>query len=133
MFAQIEGLAVDEGISFVDLKATLTHFARRFFGACNDPLSSSFFPFTEPSAEMDVECQISGAGCRELQLPAGRDHGLRHGASRRARERPGSMRAIHGMGVRHGTGPHRAVALRHSRLPGAVRLGYARPRRSSAP
>jgi phenylalanyl-tRNA synthetase alpha chain len=65
MFAQIEGLAVDEGVSFVDLKATLSHFARRFFGAAKTRFRPSFFPFTEPSAEMDVECQIcGGVGCR---------------------------------------------------------------------
>src|SRR6188508_2393918 len=64
-FAQIEGLAVDEGISFVDLKATLTHFARRFFGPTTKVrFRPSFFPFTEPSAEMDVECQLChGSGC----------------------------------------------------------------------
>jgi phenylalanyl-tRNA synthetase alpha chain len=64
-FAQVEGLAVDEGISFVDLKATLTHFARRFFGAeTRTRFRPSFFPFTEPSAEMDVECQLChGTGC----------------------------------------------------------------------
>ncbi len=64
-FAQLEGLAVDEGISFVDLKATLTLFARRFFGpATRTRFRPSFFPFTEPSAEMDVECQLcSGKGC----------------------------------------------------------------------
>jgi phenylalanyl-tRNA synthetase alpha chain len=64
-FEQIEGLAVDEGISFVDLKATLTHFARRFFGATTRTrFRPSFFPFTEPSAEMDVECQLChGKGC----------------------------------------------------------------------
>ena len=63
-FAQIEGLAVDEGISFVDLKATLTHFAQRFFGATRTRFRPSFFPFTEPSAEMDVACRIcGGSGC----------------------------------------------------------------------
>ena len=64
-FHQIEGLAVDEGISFVDLKATLIHFARRFFGpATKTRFRPSFFPFTEPSAEMDVECQLChGSGC----------------------------------------------------------------------
>jgi phenylalanyl-tRNA synthetase alpha chain len=63
-FAQIEGLAVDEGISFVDLKATLTHFARRFFGTTRTRFRPSFFPFTEPSAEMDVECRLcAGRGC----------------------------------------------------------------------
>ncbi|PYP75544.1 MAG: phenylalanine--tRNA ligase subunit alpha [Gemmatimonadetes bacterium] len=63
-FAQIEGLSVDEGISFVDLKATLTHFAQRFFGATRTRFRPSFFPFTEPSAEMDVECRLcAGRGC----------------------------------------------------------------------
>ncbi|MBA3338145.1 MAG: phenylalanine--tRNA ligase subunit alpha, partial [Geodermatophilaceae bacterium] len=64
-FAQLEGLAVDEGISFVDLKATLTLFARRFFGAATRTrFRPSYFPFTEPSAEMDVECRLChGSGC----------------------------------------------------------------------
>ena len=64
MFTQIEGLSVDEGISFVDLKATLTQFANRFFGKTKTRFRPSYFPFTEPSAEMDVECQIChGSGC----------------------------------------------------------------------
>jgi phenylalanyl-tRNA synthetase alpha chain len=64
-FQQIEGLAVDEGITFVDLKATLTHYAQRFFHeGTRVRFRPSFFPFTEPSAEMDVECQIChGPGC----------------------------------------------------------------------
>ncbi len=64
MFAQVEGLAVDEGISFVDLKATLNHFANRFFGTTKTRFRPSYFPFTEPSAEMDVECRLcNGGGC----------------------------------------------------------------------
>ncbi|HVX39849.1 MAG TPA: phenylalanine--tRNA ligase subunit alpha [Gemmatimonadaceae bacterium] len=63
-FEQIEGLCVDEGISFVDLKATLNLFAERFFGASRTRFRPSFFPFTEPSAEMDVQCGIcGGVGC----------------------------------------------------------------------
>ena len=64
-FLQVEGLAVDEGITFVDLKATLTWFTQRFFGRdIRVRFRPSFFPFTEPSAEMDVECQIChGPGC----------------------------------------------------------------------
>jgi len=64
-FSQIEGLAVDEGISFVDLKATLVHFAHRFFTPTTKVrFRPSFFPFTEPSAEMDLECQLChGTGC----------------------------------------------------------------------
>ena len=60
MFAQIEGLCVDEGISFVDLKATLTRFANRFFGKRPTRFRPSFFPFTEPSAEVDIQCVICG-------------------------------------------------------------------------
>jgi phenylalanyl-tRNA synthetase alpha chain len=65
VFQQIEGLAVDEGITFVDFKATLATFARRFFASdTRVRFRPSFFPFTEPSAEMDVQCQIcKGAGC----------------------------------------------------------------------
>jgi phenylalanyl-tRNA synthetase alpha chain len=64
-FSQIECLAVDEGISFVDLKATLVHFAHRFFAPTTKVrFRPSFFPFTEPSAEMDVECHLChGSGC----------------------------------------------------------------------
>lgn len=54
-FAQLEGLVVDEGITFVDFKATLAEFARRFWGPGTQVrLRPSFFPFTEPSAEVDV-------------------------------------------------------------------------------
>jgi phenylalanyl-tRNA synthetase alpha chain len=63
-FEQIEGLCIDEGISFVDLKATLTRFANRFFGQRPTRFRPSFFPFTEPSAEMDVQCGVCGGqGC----------------------------------------------------------------------
>jgi phenylalanyl-tRNA synthetase alpha chain len=64
MFSQIEGLAVDEGIGFVDLKATLVHFVNRFFGRRPTRFRPSFFPFTEPSAELDVQCGVcGGSGC----------------------------------------------------------------------
>jgi phenylalanyl-tRNA synthetase alpha chain len=64
-FEQLEGLAVDEGITFVDFKATLAEFARRMFGhETKVRFRPSFFPFTEPSAEVDVSCTIcKGAGC----------------------------------------------------------------------
>ncbi len=55
-FLQIEGLVVDEGITFVDFKATLAEFARRFWGPDTQVrFRPSFFPFTEPSAEVDVK------------------------------------------------------------------------------
>jgi phenylalanyl-tRNA synthetase alpha chain len=64
-FDQLEGLAVDEGITFVDLKATLAEFARGLFGpAARVRFRPSYFPFTEPSAEVDVSCMICGGeGC----------------------------------------------------------------------
>jgi phenylalanyl-tRNA synthetase alpha chain len=64
-FEQLEGLAVDEGITFADYKATISTFARRFFGpGTKTRFRPSFFPFTEPSAEVDVSCQIcGGSGC----------------------------------------------------------------------
>jgi phenylalanyl-tRNA synthetase alpha chain len=64
-FAQIEGLAVDEGITFTDFKATISEFVRRFFGPeARTRFRPSFFPFTEPSAEVDVSCRIcAGRGC----------------------------------------------------------------------
>ncbi|MFC1671608.1 phenylalanine--tRNA ligase subunit alpha [Planctomycetota bacterium] len=65
MFHQIEGLAVDENITFADLKAVLMHFAHRYFGQeVKMRFRPSFFPFTEPSAEVDISCFICGAkGC----------------------------------------------------------------------
>ena len=66
-FAQIEGLVVDEGVTFVDLKATLAEFARRFWGpGTRVRFRPSFFPFTEPSAEVDVKRVIvRGDGSEE--------------------------------------------------------------------
>jgi len=66
MFHQVEGLAVDENISFADLKGTLLLFAREMFGPDQKiRLRPSFFPFTEPSAEVDISCiMCSGKGCR---------------------------------------------------------------------
>ncbi|MBG98807.1 MAG: phenylalanine--tRNA ligase subunit alpha [Solibacterales bacterium] len=66
MFHQIEGFAVDKNITFGDLKGTLDHFAKRLFGSSiKTRFRASFFPFTEPSAEMDVTCQgCGGGGCR---------------------------------------------------------------------
>lgn len=61
VFHQIEGLAVDESIQFSDLKGTLLQFAREFFGPqTNVRLRPHFFPFTEPSAELDISCFACG-------------------------------------------------------------------------
>jgi len=64
-FHQVEGLYIDKGVSFADLKQTLLYFAQELFGADSAiRLRPSYFPFTEPSAEMDVSCFICGGkGC----------------------------------------------------------------------
>jgi phenylalanyl-tRNA synthetase alpha chain len=66
MFTQIEGLAVDEGISFADLKGVLIHFVTRFFQKdLTVRLRPSYFPFVEPGAEVDMQCSFcGGSGCR---------------------------------------------------------------------
>ena len=66
MFHQVEGLAIDEGIAFSDLKGTLTYFVHQMFGPNRElRFRPSFFPFTEPSAEIDISCAICrGKGCR---------------------------------------------------------------------
>jgi phenylalanyl-tRNA synthetase alpha chain len=66
MFHQVEGLAVDTDISMADLKGTLERFARQMFGPGSGVrFRPSFFPFTEPSAEVDIRCFLChGAGCR---------------------------------------------------------------------
>lgn len=65
-FHQVEGLYVDKGVSFKDLKNTLYHFAKEFFGPeTRIRFRPSFFPFTEPSAEIDISCFIChGEGCK---------------------------------------------------------------------
>jgi phenylalanyl-tRNA synthetase alpha chain len=72
MFPQVECLVVDEGVSFADLKGTLLHFVQRFFGEkLGVRLRPSYFPFTEPSAEVDAACylcegsgQANGRSCK---------------------------------------------------------------------
>jgi phenylalanyl-tRNA synthetase alpha chain len=72
MFPQMEALYVDKDVSFADLKGTLLHFVHRFFGPkLGIRLRPSYFPFTEPSAEVDAACylcggngQVEGRGCR---------------------------------------------------------------------
>jgi len=65
IFHQVEGLYIDKNVSFADLKQTLLFFAKEMFGADTQiRLRPSYFPFTEPSAEMDISCSLcGGAGC----------------------------------------------------------------------
>lgn len=64
-FHQVEGLYIDKKVSFADLKQTLLYFAREMFGVQTQiRLRPSYFPFTEPSAEMDISCNLcGGSGC----------------------------------------------------------------------
>lgn len=65
IFHQVEGLYIDKNVSFADLKQTLLYFSKEMFGEKTQiRLRPSYFPFTEPSAEMDISCDIcGGAGC----------------------------------------------------------------------
>ena len=69
MFHQVEGLVVDQGITLADLKGTVAHFAREFFGPQRQiRVRPHFFPFTEPSIEIDVNCGLCGGeGCRSCK------------------------------------------------------------------
>lgn len=63
-FHQVEGLYIDKNVSFADLKQTLLFFAKEYFGnETQIRLRPSYFPFTEPSAEMDISCNCGGKGC----------------------------------------------------------------------
>ncbi len=66
LFHQIEGLVIDKNVTFADLKGTLNEFTRLYFGEARPTrFRTSFFPFTEPSAEIDVQCiMCKGKGCR---------------------------------------------------------------------
>ena len=87
MFHQVEGLAVDRGITMADLKGTLLHMMRALFGEEREMrFRTHDFPFTEPSLEPDVSCFLcDGAGCPSAALGVDRDRRLRHG-------RPGAVR-----------------------------------------
>ena len=65
IFHQVEGLYIDKGVSFADLKQNLLYFAKEMFGESTQiRLRPSYFPFTEPSAEMDISCNLCGGkGC----------------------------------------------------------------------
>ena len=120
--------------SFVDLKATLSHFARRFFAADADVrFHPSFFPFTEPSADMSVRCTVcGGSGCPTCKQRGWMEilgSGMVHPA---VLENCGDRRrALHGVRLRHGAASHRDAALRHPRHPAVLRERRALPDASS--
>lgn len=112
-FHQVEGLAVGEQITMADLKGTLSEFARQMFGATDTRFRGSYFPFTEPSVELDIRCILcDGSGCRVCKhtgwleiLGAGMVHPrvLENGGYD-----PGEF-----SGFAFGLGPERIAMLRH--------------------
>ena len=135
VFHQVEGLAVDEGLTMAHLKGTLDHFAEVMFGeGMTTRLRPNYFPFTEPSAEMDLECFVcrgASGGTRQPALPhlpvRGLDRvgRLRHGqpaGARRLRRRP---RALQRLRLRHGRRAHADVPPQ--------RRGHARHGRGRRP
>ena len=115
MFHQLEGLVVGENVSFANMKAMLHGFLQAFFERdLAMRLRPSYFPFTEPSAEVDMSCVFcDGQGLPHLQAHRlARDRRLRHGAPERAarqRRRPGALQRLR---LRRGHRPARDAALR---------------------
>ena len=119
VFHQVEGLAIDEGITMAHLKGTLDHFAPSMFGeGIVTRFRPSYFPFTEPSAEVDLVCFV----CRDVDaalLPHLPRRGLDRVGRLRRREPAGAARLrrrrrpLHRLRVRHGHRPHADVPPRH--------------------
>lgn len=114
VFEQIEGLAVDEGISFVDFKAGIDFFVKEFFSRDSKVrFRPSYFPFTEPSAEVDVGCPMcAGSGCSTCKQTGFLEimgAGMVHPA---VFERCG-IDAEKYTGYAFGMGPHRIAMIRH--------------------
>jgi phenylalanyl-tRNA synthetase alpha chain len=113
-FNQVEGLAVGRGITFGDLKGTLSDFARRLYGAqVRTRFRASYFPFTEPSAEMDVECFVcGGAGCAVCKRTGWLEI-LGCGMVHPVVLQNGGYDPLRYSGYAFGMGPERITMLRH--------------------
>jgi phenylalanyl-tRNA synthetase alpha chain len=113
-FTQVEGLAVGRHITFGDLKGTLSDFARRLYGQhVRTRFRASHFPFTEPSAEMDIECFVcGGAGCNICKY-AGWLEILGSGMVHPVVLRNGGYNPEIFTGFAFGMGPERITMLRH--------------------
>ena len=114
-FTQVEGLAIGKNITFGDLKGTLNDFARRMFGeSVLTRFRASYFPFTEPSGEMDIECFLcGGAGCAVCK-GSGWLEILGCGMVHPVVLRNGGYDPITYSGFAFGMGPERVAMLRHS-------------------
>jgi phenylalanyl-tRNA synthetase alpha chain len=113
-FYQVEGLAVGENITFADLKGTLTEFARRLYGAGRQTrFRASYFPFTEPSAEMDVSCYLCDAkGCQVCKYTGWLEI-LGCGMVHPVVLRNGGYDPMKYSGFAFGMGPDRVTMLKH--------------------
>ena len=131
-FYQVEGLAVDEGITFANLKGTLYEFARRLFGEERRiRFRCDYFPFVEPGVDMSIDCFAcngEGEGCRICRdsgwieiMGAGMVHPPRPG---RRGLRPGQ---VHRLRLRPGPGAHRHAQVRHRRHTPLLRQRPALP------
>ena len=131
VFHQVEGLAVDEGITFADLKGTLEAFAKALFGEDRRVrLGPAYFPFVEPGAEVGVSCFVcDGVGLPRLRQRLDRAARRGHGAPAGPRELRVRHRALHGLRVR-ASGIERVALLRYGdpRHPPARRGRRAVPR-----
>ena len=126
MFHQIEGLAVDRDISMANLKWVLEEFFTAYFGTrVKTRFRASHFPFTEPSAEVDIQCSWIG-GQLKIGEGDGLDGGARvgHGASEGADRRRHRPRPVAGLRLRHGDRPDGDAEVRH---PGSARVLRERP------
>ncbi len=113
-FYQVEGLAVGENITFADLKGTLTEFARRLYGVERQTrFRASYFPFTEPSAEMDVSCYLCDAkGCQVCKYTGWLEI-LGCGMVHPVVLRNGGYDPMKYSGFAFGMGPDRVTMLKH--------------------
>jgi phenylalanyl-tRNA synthetase alpha chain len=113
-FTQVEGLAVGDNITFSDLKGTLNDFARRMFGKnVQSRFRASHFPFTEPSAEMDIECFLcEGEGCHVCKKTGWLEI-LGCGMVHPVVLENGGYDPERYMGFAFGMGPERITMLRH--------------------
>ena len=126
-FHQVEGLYIDKNVSFTDLKQVLLSFAKEMFGADTKiRLRPSYFPFTEPSAEMDISCFICGGeGCGFCKHTG---WVLWYGRSQRARALRYRLQGIHGLRLRHGCRAHHQPEIPRLRPPYVLRKRHVLPR-----
>ena len=96
IFHQVEGLYIDENVSFADLKQSILYFAKEMFGEkAQIRMRPSYFPFTEPSAEVDVSCNLRRQRMQRMQTyRLARNHGLRDGRSERSKRRASTRNGI---------------------------------------